>query len=63
MMVAYLANSVFYNQIYIHWFWTLITIMFVLSQVSSNTPATANFRLSRNGIVSEQQSTPRFAGN
>ena len=37
-MVAYLANGFFYNQIYIHWFWTLILMMYVLSEVAGGFP-------------------------
>jgi hypothetical protein len=29
-MVGYLANGVFYNQIYVHWFWSLLAIAYVL---------------------------------
>jgi O-antigen ligase len=39
-MVAYLANGFFYNQIYTHWFWTLILMMYVLSEVSGGFPNT-----------------------
>jgi O-antigen ligase len=34
-MVAYLVNGLVYNQIYIHWFWSLVTIVYVLSIVTS----------------------------
>jgi O-antigen ligase len=34
-MVGYLATSPFYNQIYIHWFWSLITIAYVLGRLTS----------------------------
>jgi len=30
-MVGYLANGLFYNQIYIHWFWTLCCLAYVLT--------------------------------
>ncbi len=34
-MVGYLATSVFYNQLYIHWFWSIVTIAYVLSGLTS----------------------------
>ena len=34
-MIGYLASSVFYNQVYIHWFWSLITIAYVLAGLTS----------------------------
>lgn len=39
-MVGFLANGFFYNQIYIHWFWTLILMMYVLSEVAGGFPTT-----------------------
>jgi O-antigen ligase len=33
-MIAFLANAVFYNQLYIHWFWTLVTLAFTLTRVA-----------------------------
>ena len=32
-MVAYLTNAIFYNQLYIHWFWTLVTLAYVLDSI------------------------------
>ena len=39
-MVAFLANAFFYNQMYIHWFWTLIALSATLSGVASRLPKT-----------------------
>ncbi len=39
-MVAFLANAFFYNQMYIHWFWTLIALSATLSAVASRLPKT-----------------------
>jgi O-antigen ligase len=50
-MIAFLANGFFYNQIYIHWFWTLILMMYVLSEVAGG------YRSTRNG--KEQSSRGR----
>jgi O-antigen ligase len=36
-MIAFLANAVFYNQTYIHWFWTIITLTFTASEVARRT--------------------------
>jgi O-antigen ligase len=33
-MLGWLGCSVFYNQLYIHWFWTLLTISYVLDQLT-----------------------------
>lgn len=46
-MVAFLANAFFYNQIYIHWFWTLITLAFALTKVALPSPARAAQRGAR----------------
>jgi O-antigen ligase len=34
-MIGFLATSIFYNQLYIHWFWSLITIGYVLAGIVS----------------------------
>ncbi|MGH0036124.1 MAG: O-antigen ligase family protein [Myxococcota bacterium] len=34
-MAAYLVNGLVYNQIYIHWFWSLVAIVYVLSMVTA----------------------------
>lgn len=34
-MVGYLVNSAFYNQIYIHWFWSLIILSLVLAALTA----------------------------
>lgn len=33
-MIAFLLNCLFYNMLYMHWFWTLISLAFVLGQLS-----------------------------
>ena len=33
-MVAFLANSFFYNQLYMHWFWSLFALTYVLANVT-----------------------------
>lgn len=38
-MIGYLATSIFYNQLYIHWFWALITIGYILARLTSPTDA------------------------
>lgn len=63
MMIAYLANGIFYNQLYIHWFWTLITITFVLSQVTGSSLVTANAGASRRGAGNEIKEMSRLAWN
>jgi len=35
-MVGWLGCSIFYNQIYLHWFWSLITLSYVLTEVSTH---------------------------
>lgn len=40
-MAAYLVNGIVYNQIYIHWFWSLVTIVYVLSIVTAESGAPA----------------------
>jgi len=62
-MIAFLATGFFYNQLYVHWFWTLITITFVLSELTSGSPATANTGLLRRGASSEIENETRFAMN
>jgi O-antigen ligase len=37
-MVGYLGCSFFYNQLYIHWFWSLLTLVFVLEGLTVSTP-------------------------
>jgi len=39
-MIGYLATSMFYNQLYIHWFWSLFTFGFLLSLLVSPERAT-----------------------
>jgi O-antigen ligase len=34
-MIGFLATSIFYNQLYVHWFWSLITIGYVLAGIVS----------------------------
>ena len=34
-MIGYLASGFFYNQLYIHWFWSLVTIAYVLGGLAS----------------------------
>jgi len=36
-MLGFLGTSIFYNQLYIHWFWSLLIISFVLSLVTRPT--------------------------
>ena len=33
-MIAFLLTSIFYNQLYIHWFWSLLTISFLLHNLT-----------------------------
>jgi len=40
-MVGYLANGVFYNQIYVHWFWSLLAIAYVLQLNTGKPEATS----------------------
>jgi O-antigen ligase len=44
-MIGFLATSIFYNQLYIHWFWSLITIGYVLAGIVS--PAAQRVSTSR----------------
>jgi O-antigen ligase len=49
-MIGFHVNGVFYNQIYVHWFWTLMTLALVLTRmtapgaddVPAEVPSTAN---------------------
>jgi O-antigen ligase len=43
-MLAFLANSVFYNQLYIHWFWSLLTIASVLAALVAPAPTPPDSR-------------------
>jgi len=36
-MVGFLICSIFYNQLYIHWFWSLLTISYVLAELTGPT--------------------------
>lgn len=38
-MIAFLVNGIFYNQLYIHWFWTLITLPYALTRVIASSRA------------------------
>lgn len=38
-MIGYMANGFFYNQIYIHWFWTLILLAYLLTINTGRAPA------------------------
>jgi len=50
-MIGYLASSLFYNQIYIHWFWSLITIGYVLAGlVSPSNQSPSATRVSHAGV-------------
>jgi O-antigen ligase len=40
-MIGYLATSVFYNQLYIHWFWSLLAISYVLCHLTRPAPSGA----------------------
>jgi O-antigen ligase len=33
-MIGYLASAIFYNQTYIHWFWTLVTLAYTAHEVA-----------------------------
>jgi O-antigen ligase len=41
MLLAYLGTSIFYNQLYVHWIWSLMTIAFLLAERSKPTGVTA----------------------
>lgn len=38
-MIAFLLTSIFYNQLYIHWFWSLLTMSFLLYNLTRGTAA------------------------
>lgn len=40
-MIGFHVNGVFYNQIYVHWFWTLLTSALLLTQMTASPPAPA----------------------
>lgn len=49
-MIGYLVSSVFYANVYIYWFWSLVTIAYVLEHVSSPSEEdTGSDRLASNG--------------
>lgn len=56
-MVGYLVNSVFYNQLYIHWFWSLVTIAYVLSGLASLSERDTTSEASENSTSSSQALT------
>ena len=57
-MVGYLISSVFYANVYIYWFWSLITIAYVLERVSS--PPEEDAR--NDGLVPRGQDRNEAAG-
>ena len=44
-MIAFLANGVFYNQLYIHWFWTLIALALAFTRTVAPIPRPARASL------------------
>jgi hypothetical protein len=47
-MVGFLATSIFYNQLYVHWFWSLLTISYVLLGLTHPIRASASERRGAN---------------
>jgi O-antigen ligase len=37
-MLGFLLSGIFYNQLYIHWFWSLVTISYVLVRITNPVP-------------------------
>lgn len=52
-MVGYLANGFFYNQIYIHWFWTLCCLAYVLT-INTGRPRRRSEPAPRSGAPGSQ---------
>jgi O-antigen ligase len=50
-MVGYLATSVFYNQLYIHWFWSLLTISYVLAGLTVPTRGETEGQVSGHSVT------------
>jgi O-antigen ligase len=46
-MVGYLGSAFFYNQLYIHWFWSLLVMSWVLVGLTDSTPKSAETKVSR----------------
>jgi O-antigen ligase len=57
-MIAYVFTGIFYNQLYIHWLWTLVTIPFVLLCLTQPTAAAA----SPASVPTRRPSRGRLAG-
>jgi O-antigen ligase len=41
-MIGFLANSIFYNQLYIHWFWSLLSISSVMTVLAASSSTAAS---------------------
>lgn len=52
-MLGFLLTSIFYNQLYVHWFWSLLIISFVLRRMVVIGPAVSPVRVPRHnrGLV------------
>jgi O-antigen ligase len=57
-MVGYLASCPFYNQIYIHWFWSLITIAYVLAGLTNPARKTLQDHKQRDKFPLPRRSAP-----
>jgi O-antigen ligase len=44
-MVGFLGSAFFYNQLWIHWYWTLITLAFTLSRITTGPRARSAARM------------------
>jgi len=53
-MVGFLANSFFYNQLYMHWFWSIFSLAYVVANVS-RTSESRLFAHSTDGLLSRGQ--------
>jgi O-antigen ligase len=58
-MIGYLLSGIFYNQLYIHWFWTLLLVAYLLKRLS--TPMGAVVERRRAGWRVAPQPLPRHA--
>lgn len=50
-MLGFLISGVFYNQMYIHWFWSMLTISFVLVRITMSSVPHSSGRPVRNRSV------------
>jgi hypothetical protein len=53
MLIAYLGTSIFYNQLYVHWIWSLMAISFVI--VNQSTPESLTVWTGRRGQAPRRQ--------